>query len=156
MRRIFLISAVVLMAIVISGIYFIKNFETKFDFFPIQKGNILPESVGELQKMSNYKFYMLLVGNDRIFIRKYLAAFVEAVGKMHGLMEIVDPSDNLIFAEIFKRNNSWYKKLFSIVIITNRNAEIVGVYPNEQMHELIQAMQNHPDLINLDLAGTAL
>ena len=156
MQRIVLISAIVLATISISVIYSIKNFEAEFDYSPIQKGDVLLVSANELQKISNYKFYMLLVGNNQIFIRKYLAPFVEAVGKMNGLIEIIDPSDSSIFTGIFKRNNNWYKKLFSIVIITDRNAEIVGVYPNEQMHEFIQAMQNHPDLIDLDLAGTAL
>lgn len=156
MRRFFIISFATLITISALLFYFIKNFKAEFDYFPIQKGDVLPVSANELRKISNYKFYMLLVGDNQIFTRNYLEPFVEAVGKMHGLMEIVDPSENSIFTEIFKRNNSWYKELFSMVIIANKNARIVGIYPNEKMHELIQAMQNHPDLIDLDLAGTAL
>ena len=100
-------------------------------------------------------FYVLLLDKNQSFPKKYLGDFPEIIKKMGGLIELIN-SSNPLFAEIFGLNNDKNKRIFSVIIITDASATIVGVYPNKKLHELVGVLQLHPHLIDLSLAGTAL
>ncbi len=156
MRHAFLIGLVVLMIAIVPAVYFIKNHELKIAHSHIAVGNILPVAAGELQKISKYKFYILLVDKKDAFPKKYSWPFEEVINKkIGGLIERAD-SSNSVFKEIFGSNNGKNKRIFSVVIITDKNAKIVGVYSNKKLFELLDVLQLHPNLIDLSLAGTAL
>ena len=115
----------------------------------------MPVSTDELQKISQQKFYVLLLDKNQSFPKKYLGNFPEIIKKMGGLIELIN-SRNPLFKEIFGLKNDKNKRIFSVVIITDKNATIVGVYPNKKLSELVDVLQLYPDLIDLSLAGTAL
>lgn len=135
--------------------YLIKNYEPKLSHPFIKVGNIMPVSTDELQKISQQKFYVLLLDKNQSFPKKYLGNFPEIIKKMGGLIELIN-SRNPLFKEIFGLKNDKNKRIFSVVIITDKNATIVGVYPNKKLSELVDVLQLYPDLIDLSLAGTAL
>lgn len=155
MGRIFFLSIVVLIIAIIASIYFIKNNEPKFSHSFIKIGSILPVSTGELQKISQQEFYILLLDTNLSFPPKYLSNFPNIIKKIGGLMERAD-SNSLLFAEIFGLHRDKNKKIFSIILITDKNATIVGIYPNKKLHELVDVLQLHPHLIDLNLVETAL
>lgn len=136
--------------------YVIKNSEIKFDHSLIKIGAVLPVSADELQKISEHKFYILLIDREDAFPKKYSWSLEEVINeKIGGLIERAD-LHSVVFTEIFGSDNLKNKRIFSIVIITDKNGIIMGVYPNKKLHELVDILQLHPDLIDLSLAGTAL
>jgi hypothetical protein len=155
MRQAFLIGLVVLITVIALVVYFIKNYEPKFSHSLIKVGNIVPVSTDELQKISQQKFYVLILDKNQSFPKKYLGNFPEIIKKMGGLIELIN-SSNPLFKEIFGSKNNKNKRIFSVVIITDKSAKIVGVHPNKKLHELVDVLQLHSDLIDLSLAGTAL
>ena len=156
MKKLLSLSAVILVIIISIVFYEIKNYEPKLNHSLIVMGNIIPVTADELQKISKYKFYILLVDKDDVFPKKYSWPIEEVINeKIGGLIERADSSTS-VFKEIFGSKNDKNKRIFSVVIITDKNAKIVGVYPNKKLSELVDVLQLHPDLIDLSLAGTAL
>ena len=156
MRKFLPLVLVILIIVATSVAYFVKNYEPKLNHPTIKVGNSLPINANEQQKISKHKFYILLVDRKDAFLKKYSWALEEVINeKLGGLIERADSSAT-IFTEIFGLNNEKNKKIFSVVIVTDKNAKIIGVYPNKKLHELVDVLQLHPDLIDLTLAGTAL
>ncbi len=155
MRHTFLVGLVVLMTVIVLTVYFIKNYEPKLNHSLIKVGNTLPVATDELQKIFKQKFYVLLLDKNQSFPKKYLGDFPKIIKKIDGLIELTNSSSPL-FIEIFGSNNDKNKRIFSVVIITDKNAKIVGIYLNKKLSNLVAVLQLHPNLIDLSLAGTAL
>lgn len=156
MRKFLFLGSVTLIIVVAAAVYFVKNYELEINHPLIKVGSKLPVNVDELKKISKYKFYILLVDKEQAFPRKYSWPLEEVINiKIGGLIERAD-SGSFVFTEIFGPNNDKNKIIFSVVIITDKNGIVVGVYPNKQLYELVGILQLHPDLIDLNLAGTAL
>lgn len=133
----------------------VKGTEIKLDSHYIAVGNILPVDKDKLQKISGHKFYILIIDREGLFPKKYFWVTVEVIEKIGGFIEVAD-ANNEIITKIFGSDNNQNKKISSVVIITNREGKIVGAYNNKKLSDLIDILQLHPDLIDLDLAGTAL
>ncbi len=157
MRHTFFVGlAVAIISVVFGTFYYIKISEIKFHHPVIKIGAVVPVSGDELEKISKYGFYILLIDTDNAFPKKYSRPLEEVITeKLGGLIERAD-SSGLIFTEIFGSNRDKNKGIFSMILITDKNARIVGIYPNKKLHELVDILQLHPHLIDLSLVETAL
>ena len=139
--------------------YFIKNSGSRFNHISIKIGDTLPVGAKELQKISKYKFYIVLVEKAHWLSRGDWIPDDKPIQKMGGLIEIYDPSRAVVgkaLYKVFGLKTDRYSKFFSVVIVTNTEAQIVGIYKNQKPSQLLSIFQLHPDLIDLHLAGTAL
>lgn len=130
MNRIFLIIFIILLLALI--IWIIKlNYSN--DLFRI--GDVLTSNPEELQKISQYKFYVLVIEKKKSYLGSYIP-FSDIIKTTGGLIEVV------------KNDNS-------SIIITDRSAKIIGIYPNKKPSDLVSILENHPDLIDFSLIKTA-
>lgn len=156
MRTFFFGVMAIIISVIFGTFYVIKNAEIKFKHPVIKIGAVLPVGGDELEKISKYKFYILLMDKENTFPKKYSWGLEEIITeKIGGLIERAD-SSNPLFSEIFGLHRDKNKRIFSMILITDRNARIVGIYPNKKLSELVDVLQLHPHLIDLSLAGTAL
>lgn len=150
------LTIVILIMVIVPVIFFIKHYEPRIYNTEVKVGNTLPVSAEEIQKISKSKFYILIIDKKNVFPEKYRWPTIEVTNeKLGGLMEIADLNSNIV-KEIFGQKNNKNKIISSVVIITDKNAKIIGIYNNKKLSDIISLMQLHPGLIDLHLAGTAL
>lgn len=129
------------------------------EFGPLKLGALLPWGPGDRtiyappdHIIPASTFYIFIAQRDLWCISDGCGLDAAQVETMGGFLEVRDiemPGEK--GAEFGFDDNRIRKKYDSVTIIGDQNAKMVGIYPNQDIHDLIPLLKQHPDVINFDL-----
>lgn len=143
MRPIFIVSLMILITLIflIIPLYDYKNSKQS----SIKIGDTFNAYSNDAHNNDyQYKFYVFFAKKNQSPSSHSYIPFSNVIKTIGGTIRIFNID-----------NGSQYNKISSIVIITDANYKIVGMYPNKTSKDFISILELHPDLADFSLMKNA-